>query len=220
MAIQLGLNFQQPIRGSFTVERPLIGHNLVEIERMLGYQAGRLKQGADFYILDPPSSIQQFEIMGTTAIPEHHFRNSQMEAALNTDEVKEAHLSFFKTSVEATLMKVVPLQIHVEAMARYLSFEDYQLLKHWDRPGGLSRRQYLENIAREQGRHHPLYAQVERLFNEVADIFKENQDVNDHLYPSAGHRSVLAWKTKGSWSLPGRLVCRMTDYRRDLYQRS
>jgi hypothetical protein len=211
--IQYGLDFHLHVKGFFTLEKFLINKTLNEIEGLLGYHRGRLKQGADIYLLSPPNNPGDFERFGTSVFPGHKFDGSNLQKAINSDGKKEEDLSVFRRK---RIIKVVPLQIHIEAMAKYLSPEDYQLIREVN-AYGKSEQELIREITHRYRNNATLIQEVKRNFALAKEVYQKNEQVNDELYPSAYGGSVPQWRL--NVLLPGRCVCRMTDYYIDRYQK-
>ncbi len=212
--IQLSLDIPTQVYGFFTLEKYLIGLSLYEIEGILGYEQGRLKQGADFYIVTPPNHASDFDRYGTSVFPGHKFENSNLQNAINTNEKRNEDLSTFRRK---RLIKVIPLQMHIEAMAKYLSREDYQLIREV-KTYGRSEQEVIDHINLMYRDNFELIQQVKSAFALASDIYKKNKSINDEMYPSAKDSGVPQWKLKRG--MPARCICRLTDYTQDRYQKA
>lgn len=211
--IQYGLDISISLRGYFTLEKYLVDLNLYQIEDKLGYEKGRLKQGADFYILSPPNHPSDFEVLGTSVFPGHRFEDSNLQKTINNQDKKRRDLNLFRRK---RIIKVVPLQIHIEAMRKYLKDEEYHLIKDIN-THGMSQTEFLQSIQAKYRNNTTLIRQIQENFAKVNDIYKHRTDINDSMYPSATGGGVPQWKLNRT--LPGRCVCRLTDYHEDIYQR-
>lgn len=209
--IQLGLDIPTYVRGFFTLERDLLNKSLFEMESLLGYQKGRLKQGADILILNPPTKATDFEVMGTTVFPGHKFENSPLQKSINSNAKKERDLSIFRRQ---RLIKVAPLQIHLEAMKEYLTTEEYQILKDTDTKGKSST-VILRELKSRFGSNSETLKIIEANFEKSKAIYKR-QTINDKLYPSA-RRGIYQWRL--NTNVRARCVCRLTNYHQDRYTR-
>jgi|GEM_PF-2402348 len=211
--IQYGLDISISLRGYFTLEKHLIDLNLSQIEDKLGYEKGRLKQGADFYILSPPNHPSDFEVLGTSVFPGHRFEDSNLQKTINSQDRKSQDLNLFRRK---RIIKVVPLQIHIEAMRKYLKEEEYNLIKDVS-TYGYSINEFIQNIQARYRNNTTLVRQIQENFAKASDIYKHRTDINDTMYPSATGGGVPQWRLNRT--LPGRCVCRLTDYYEDIYQR-
>lgn len=210
--VQLGLDIQLPVRGFFTLEEHLLDHSLSEIESLLGYNKGRLRQGADIFILQPPAHTYDFDRMGTSVFPGHRFGGSKLQQAINGDEKKEHDMKIFQRK---RLAKVVPLTIHLEAMRRFLTEREYILLKDTYVPGKTAKETMAE-WKRVFAKDPAMLTKIERDFARSSEIY-QRQNINDELYPMGAGWGVPQWELKSS--VMARCECRLTDYTGDRYQR-
>ena len=209
--IQLGLDIPTYVKGFFTLERDLLNKNLFEMESLLGYQKGRLKQGADILILSPPTRATDFEVMGTTVFPGHKFENSPLQQSINSNSKKERDLSIFRRQ---RLIKVAPLQIHMDAMKKYLTEEEYLILKDTDTKGK-SKHAILKELRSRFKSNAETLKIIEQNFDKSQEIY-QRQAINDKLYPSA-RRGIYQWRL--NTKVRARCVCRLTSYYQDRYTR-
>lgn len=209
--IQLGLDIPTYVRGFFTLEKDLLNKSLFEMESLLGYEKGRLRQGADILILSPPSRATDFEIMGTTMFPGHKFENSPLQQSINGDSKKQRDLSIFR---KKRLIKVAPLQIHLEAMKKYLTTDEYYVLKDTDTKGK-SKRDILQELRKRFSSSSETLKKIEKNFDKSQEIY-QRQGINDKLYPSAS-RGIYQWRL--NTTVRARCVCRLTNYHEDRYTR-
>lgn len=210
--IQLGLDIPIYIKGYFTLEKDLLNKSLFEMETLLGFETGRLRQGADILILQPPTSVADFEIMGTTVFPGHRMEDSPLHKSINSNSKKEEDLRSFRRK---RLLKVIPLTIHLEAMRKHLNPEEYQILKDTDRKGKSS--SVLLKELRNRFKNSPkTIGIIERNFMKSEEIY-ERVSINDELYPSA-KRGIYQWKLNRN--ILARCVCRLTNYHKDIYSRT
>lgn len=207
--IQLGLDLMFHLKGFFTIERTLLNKNLAEMESLLGYEKGRLKQGADIFILTPPTKTSDFEIMGTTIFPGHRFEGSNLHNAINSVEKKEELLKLFQRQ---RLIKVVPLQIHMEAMRKFLTEQEYLILKDTDTKGK-STKTILAQLKGIFQNNLATFDKIKHNFARSQEIYRRD-NINDSLYPSA-NIGIGQWKMNKT--VPARCVCRLTDYIDDRY---
>ena len=184
------------------------------MEGLLGYEAGRLKQGADFYILSPPNHLSDFERFATSVFPGHKFAGSNLQNAINSDGKKQEDLSTFRRK---RLIKVVPLQIHIEALAKYLPPQDYQLIREVS-AYGKSESELIAEISQRYRNNTTLIEQVKRNFALAKEIYQRSEEANDQMYPPAYRGSVPQWRL--NTLTMARCVCRMTDYQEDIYQKA
>lgn len=210
--VQLGLDLPLPVRGFFTLEEHLLDHSLSEMENLLGYSKGRLKQGADIFILQPPTHTYDFDRMGTSVFPGHRFGGSNLYHAINGEEKKEHDMKLFQRK---RLVKVVPLMIHLEAMRRFLTEKEYFLLKDTHVPGKTAK-EIMAEWKKTFAKNPTMLAKIERDFARSKEIY-QRQNINDELYPMASGSGVPQWELKTT--VLARCECRLTDYTGDRYQR-
>lgn len=74
------------VKGCITQEHFIKGKSLSELERLLGFQSGRLANGAVIAVLTQMPTAQQFELLGYSQVAEHRFRGTD---GLNVDKLKE-----------------------------------------------------------------------------------------------------------------------------------
>ena len=210
--VQLGLDISLPVRGFFTLENELLDSSLSEMEDLLGYSKGRLKQGADIFILHPPAHPSDFDRMGTSVFPGHQFSGSNLYHAINSNGKKEEDLRTFQRK---RLIKVVPLTIHLDAMRKFLSEVEYNLLKDTN-TNGKSVKEVIAELKKAFAKHPETVAKIDQDFAKSKEIY-QRRDINDELYPSATGSGVMQWELKTT--VLARCVCRMTDYTGDRYQK-
>ncbi len=210
--VQLGLNIPLPIKGFFTLEEDLLDCSLTEMEDLLGYSKGRLKQGADIFILEAPTQTTDFDRMATSVFPGHRFSGSNLFHAVNGNEKKEHDLRLFQRK---RLIKVAPLIIHLEAMRSFLTREEYDLLKDTN-THGKSVREIIAEFKKTYPKNTDMLTKIEQNFAKSREIY-DRKDINDELYPSAIGSGVPQWKLNAP--VLGRCVCRMTDYTGDRYHK-
>ncbi len=210
--VQLGLDIPLPIRGFFTLEEDIIDLSLSEMEDLLGYAKGRLKQGADIFILQPPLHTNDFDRMATTVFQGHRFSGSNLFHAINGDGKKEEDLKLFKRK---RLAKVVPVTIHLDAMRKFLTREEYDILLDTDTKGKTVK-EILADVRRAFARSPETVAKIENNFARSKEIY-HRRDINDELYPPAQWTGAPQWQLKTL--VLGRCVCRLLDYTADRYQK-
>jgi hypothetical protein len=70
----MNLNEMIEVRGCITQERYIKGRSLPELERLLGFEKGRLDKGIVVAALIQLPNINQFELLGYTQVAEHKFK--------------------------------------------------------------------------------------------------------------------------------------------------
>jgi hypothetical protein len=208
--IQYHFDFPIPMWGYFTLEKDLLNCSLVEMEQRLGYSAGRIKQGADIFILESPSNTSDFDYMGTTMFPAHRLESTGLGNSLNSDKAKHVYLRWFR---EHRLIKVVPLTTHLEAMKSLIDPKDYAILKDIELfAKGKSDGEVKQELLRRFDHATETKALIMSHFKKK-DAIKKREDINDELYPPALGACVPQWKL--NMPVNGRCLFRMTDYHAD-----
>ena len=77
-----------PVSGFITQEHFIKGKTLAELERLLGFQNGRLANGAVVAVLIQIPTTHQFTLLGYSQVAEHRF-GSTATAGLDTNKLKE-----------------------------------------------------------------------------------------------------------------------------------
>lgn len=117
------------LKGFFTTQVYLQGQNLAEIERRVGFDSGRLSQGAWFAAAIQLPGPDDFELAGYSLVPAH--RTVEKYGDINnpkTDWEKEGYLRRKKLAITQwelsglhRLIKVIPMIGHSLGMS-----DDYQ----------------------------------------------------------------------------------------------
>lgn len=209
--VQYGLNLPTTIYGGyFTFEHRLTGRTLAEIEGMLGFQKGRLIQGADFYVLEPPTRADQFEVVGTTAFSGEKLRRSNLYKSIDTPDARKKALSKFRSR---SLMKVFPLEVHGAAFVKHL--RNAIKLDRRDSQATLVQgpvQKYVDDLATKYGHSKAEAARIRNAVLSHNDIW---QRVEEDMYPPAFQDAIEQYRA--SAPLTGRLICRMIGYESDVY---
>lgn len=96
------------IKGCITQEKYLKGRSLSEIERILGFHAGRLKSGMTVAALQQIPQNNQFELLGYTQVAEHRHKPINPKE-LDVNKLKEiVRTTVFSLSGPNKLVKVIP----------------------------------------------------------------------------------------------------------------
>ena len=101
------------VTGYITQDKFLLGRKLSEIERLLGFQPGRLSQGATFIKLTELPKAGQFNLAGYSMTAEHRHATPR-----GLDVVKLKSLAFAQWTLSGRdrLIKVVPAIAHDRLM--------------------------------------------------------------------------------------------------------
>jgi hypothetical protein len=97
------------IRGYVTQQKFVAGRTLEEIEKILGYQKGRLAAGISYAKLLRKPLPSEFELVGMSQVPEHKHR---MPDGLNIAKIKELAMSSWSITGSDSLIKIMPATPH------------------------------------------------------------------------------------------------------------
>ena len=101
------------VKGYVTKEKFLKGKTLGEIERILGYHAGRLGSGATFLALVRTPMPGEFSLAGYSPVADHR---ATTPTGLDLDKVAQLAAASFATQGGDRLVKVFPSTGHNPAM--------------------------------------------------------------------------------------------------------
>jgi hypothetical protein len=95
------------VKGCITQERYIKGKTLPELERLLGFNQGRLSNGAVVAVLIQMPTEQQFDLLGYSQVAEHRF-NGDAVSGLDVNKLKQLVLKETFTLVgNKRLVKVI-----------------------------------------------------------------------------------------------------------------
>ena len=104
------------VTGCITQEKYIKGRSLTDIERILGFHAGRLNEGMVVAALQQIPAKDQFQLLGYTQVAEHRFNTSALKG-LDSDELKETvRQNTFSLYGVNRLIKVMPNIRHQQLM--------------------------------------------------------------------------------------------------------
>ncbi len=109
-------NFECFIRGFIVPKEFISGRTLAELERILGFKQGRLKQGAAFAKLFNLPDKHELAYFGSTETAAHHFAERREELrnqgvdVIGHHQLNEASYHYLNASTQ--LIKVIPLKDH------------------------------------------------------------------------------------------------------------
>lgn len=104
------------VSGCITQEKFIMGRTLPELERLLGFHAGRLEAGVVIAALLQVPEICQFDLLGYTQVAEHKFSTDTL-IGLDVDKLKEIVLQTTFTTVSTNrLVKIMSNTPHSEYM--------------------------------------------------------------------------------------------------------
>lgn len=101
------------VSGCITKEKFIAGRTLAEIEKILGFQTGRLSGGITVVALTELPSMQQFDIAAYSNVATHRH---QVPAGLNIDKIKSEAMKTWATTGFERLVKVLPEIRHNPAL--------------------------------------------------------------------------------------------------------
>lgn len=116
------------VQGYVTQYKFIAGRSLREIEKLLGFHAGRLAQGATFAALDRLPSFGDFTTAGYSQVAAHRHRTPE---GLDMDRIKRMAMSAWATTGPDRLLKVVPMMGHSTAMDDDLQYPPGQGVAQW-----------------------------------------------------------------------------------------
>ncbi len=100
------------VTGCITQEKYIKGKSLTEVERILGFHAGRLGEGMVVAALQQIPAKDQFELLGYTQVAEHRFNTSALKG-LDADKLKETvRQNTFSLHGVNRLVKILPNILH------------------------------------------------------------------------------------------------------------
>ena len=127
--------------GGFVTKRISIQNkSLVEIERILGYNRGRLALGAVILVAQKLPNINDFYLQGTTEVPSHrvydqmgnlNFPKNQKES-LHYTKLKIATKSGWSTYGDNSLVKVIPKIAHNSTLIPDLQYPPGGRVEQWE----------------------------------------------------------------------------------------
>lgn len=110
------------LKGFITQKGYLLGKSLEEIEQLLGYSRGRLKQGAWICELLRLPTINEFELAGYSQVASHRFdkefNTSEYDKDKNALKIrKEIAMSVWLPIGARSLIKVIPITQHNDSIS-------------------------------------------------------------------------------------------------------
>ena len=116
------------VSGYVTKEKFIKGRRLVEIERILGYHAGRFAQGATFITLNHLPSVNEFELAAYSNVAEHRY---QQPAGLDILKLKTLAAESWSAAGFERLVKVRPGIEHNKDMPPDLQYPPGDAAPQW-----------------------------------------------------------------------------------------
>ncbi|OLY94435.1 hypothetical protein SAMN05444008_10138 [Cnuella takakiae] len=119
------------VRGYITQERYLKYKSLPQMESLLGFQQGRLKEGAIVAVLDQMPAKSGFELAGYSQMAEHKIPKD-FTKGLDTNKLKEILIKeVFTLTGEKRLVKVLPFSKHKVNLSNDLQYPPGQGIPQW-----------------------------------------------------------------------------------------
>ena len=127
------MHLNQPIsvKGCITQEKYIKGKSLAELERILGFHTGRLRNGIVVAALQQMPAKDQFELLGYTQVAGHKI-NGDTFKGLEVDKLKELVIkTVFSNSDVERLVKVLPNTPHSQIMDDDSQYPPGQGVPQW-----------------------------------------------------------------------------------------
>lgn len=108
------------VTGFITQEKFILGKSLPELELLLGFHSGRLKEGAKIYVLTQLPQPNQFELRGYSQVAGHQWEKKFPQGTnLDENKIKEFLIkNVFTTIGNNRLVKIKAISNHI------ISFSD------------------------------------------------------------------------------------------------
>ena len=128
------------VHGCITQEICIKGKTLPELERILGFQKGRLANGIVVATLIQLPTINQFELLGYTQVAEHKFGSAAIRG-LDTKKLKEMVLRDVFTLVgPKRLVKIIPNTSHDKSLSSDIQYPPGRGVPQWKLTSSVSAR--------------------------------------------------------------------------------
>ncbi len=119
------------VRGCITQEKYIKGKSLSELERILGFHTGRLRNGIVVAALQQTPTRDQFDLLGYTQVAGHKINGDTFEG-LEIDKLKELVIkTVFSNSDVERLVKVLPNTPHSNVMDNDSQYPPGQGVPQW-----------------------------------------------------------------------------------------
>jgi hypothetical protein len=119
------------VKGCITQERYIKGRSLPELERLLGFEKGRLDKGIVVATLIQLPNINQFQLLGYTQVAEHKFKSTDPEK-LDVNKLKEMVMKEAFTLVgNKRLVKVIANTPHNAKIDNDTQYPPGQGIPQW-----------------------------------------------------------------------------------------
>ena len=117
------------ISGFITLKKFLLGRNLQQIERLLGFHSGRLRQGATFAELISLPGLNEFDFAGYSQVASHRF-DTRALAGYDINKLKNNVLEVWSKPGEK-LVKVIATTGHNAALSNDLQYPPGSGVPQW-----------------------------------------------------------------------------------------
>jgi hypothetical protein len=129
----LNLYANTSVSGCITQEKYLKGRTLDQIERLLGFHTGRLKEGMIVAALTQIPQVGQFEFGGYTQVASHHFSDQYGKVVFDREMMKKKLVAeVFKIQGPDRLVKVMANIRHEESMLPDDQYPPGRGIPQWD----------------------------------------------------------------------------------------
>ena len=120
------------VRGCITQEKYIKGKSLPELERILGFHTGRLRNGIIVAALQQTPTKDQFDLLGYTQVAGHKI-NGDTFKGLKVDKLKELVIKTKFSNPEGSerLVKVLPNTPHSVVMDNDTQYPPGQGVPQW-----------------------------------------------------------------------------------------
>jgi hypothetical protein len=119
---------QISVSGFITKEKFIAGRTLAEVEKILGFHAGRLSHGMAIAVLMELPPMQHFELAAYSNIAAHHYHTP---LGLDLDKLKATARATWATTGFERLVKVVPVLGHDRNMKPDIQYPPGQGAPQW-----------------------------------------------------------------------------------------
>ena len=116
------------VSGCITKEKFIAGRTLPEIEKILGYQAGRFSGGIAVVALLQLPELHQFELAAYSNVATHRLK---VPPGLNIQKLKTEAKATWSTTGFERLVKVLPAQRHNPGMNPDIQYPPRQGAPQW-----------------------------------------------------------------------------------------
>jgi hypothetical protein len=128
------------VRGCITQEHFIKGKTPGELERLLGFQKGRLANGAVVAVLIQLPTVHQFDLLGYSQVAEHKFGRAATEG-LDVNKLKEMVVKdTFTLAGNKRLVKVMAVTPHNANLDNDIQYPPGLGVPQWKLTGRVSAR--------------------------------------------------------------------------------